>query len=203
MALRLILLIRHGETNGESSVRFHGTGDVDLSEAGRDQMRRAAARLGDEPFDLIVASNQRRSWQSAWIVGRGAPVRIEPDFREIDFGRWEGMTREEIQASDPALYEDWQGGVAGFEYPGGERRSDFRARVARGLERLVAAEANSAIAVLHKGVIREIVRELAGEAPADGAPELGGTIALTRQPDGTWHLGRHSSNPPALEEAAA
>lgn len=203
MSLRLILLVRHGETDGESSVRFHGSGDVDLAESGREQMRGVGRSLGVEPFDLVVASNLRRAWQSAWLVGRGAPVRLEPDFREIDFGRWEGMTREEIRASDPVLYEDWQNGVEDFGYPGGERRADFRERVDRGLERLIAADARSAIAVLHKGVIREIVRHLTGEDLPREEPELGSVIALVRLPDGSWHRGRRSSNPPGLEEAAA
>ena len=102
--LRRIVLIRHGETDGESSVRFHGSGDVDLSREGRAQMRAARARLQGEVLDTVVASPLRRAWRSAWILAGGRPVRLEPDFREIHFGRWEGMTAQEIEASDPARY---------------------------------------------------------------------------------------------------
>jgi broad specificity phosphatase PhoE len=198
--LRRVVLIRHGETDGESSVRFHGSGDVDLSDEGRAQMRVARSRLQGEVLDTVVASPLRRSWRSAWILSRGAPVRLEPDFREIHFGRWEGMTAEEIEASDPARYRAWQSGEEGFEFPGGEARAEFRARVERGLERLLASAARGALVVVHKGVIRTIVERLTGVAVDRGQPALGEIVGVSRSADGSWFLGRHSSNPPGLDE---
>jgi broad specificity phosphatase PhoE len=88
MALRQILLVRHGETDGASSVRYFGSTDVDLSEEGRAHMRQVALRLASRRVDLWLASNLRRSWRSAAIVSRGAPIRIEPDLREIHCGQW-------------------------------------------------------------------------------------------------------------------
>lgn len=203
MPLRRLLLLRHGETDGASSVRMVGSTDADLSEQGRDQMRRAAAQINLEAVDLVVASPLKRSWRAAWIVGRGAMVRLDADLREIHFGRWEGLSHEEIEARDPVLFADWRAGAAGFEFPGGEPREAFRERVGRGLERLLAADAHTALAVLHKGVIREIVRRLLDEPlPAD-RPALAELVTLTRRPDGTWFAGTRSSNPPALEEGAA
>jgi len=195
--LRQLVLVRHGETDGESSQRFHGSADVDLSAEGRAQMARVAAGLVRVP-DLVVASPLRRSWRAAAIAGKGAPVRLELDFREIDFGRWEGLTRAEIQARDPVLFEDWQRRTPGFEFPGGELRGAFRERVQRGLDRLLAADARDALLVLHKGVIRTIVETLTGEALPPDEPALGEQLVLTRNPDGTWYRGQHSSNPPGL-----
>jgi len=184
--LRRILLVRHGETDGESSVRFHGSTDVDLSAEGVQQVERAGRQVRLQPIELVVASPLRRSWRAAWIVGGGAPVRLESDFREVDFGRWEGLTKEEIQLRDPILYERWQSGVDGFGYPGGESREEFRARVSRGLERLMDAEVHCALLVLHKGVIRLIVEQLTGEALPVGDPPLGGIVTLTRDAQGGW-----------------
>ena len=130
-------------------------------------------------------------------------MRIEASFREIHFGGWEGMTAEEIKASDPARFEDWQNGAEGFEYPGGEPRQDFRARVALGLSQLIAIDARTAACVLHKGVIREIIRALTGAAPDRSKPELGGVLEVTRTPTGEWMLGSRSSNPAGLEDEAA
>lgn len=202
MPIRRLILVRHGETDGESSIRYNGSTDVGLSAEGRAQMRRVASELRDEPTDLFVASTQRRSWGAAAIVGRGASVRMESDLRETHFGRWEGLTQEEIQAQDPDLFADWQAGTEGFEYPGGELRGDFQARVQSGLERLIASPGRTAIAVLHKGVIREIVRHLTGEVTAKDQPPMGGRILLTRLGDGSWQLGQRSSDPPGVNEAA-
>jgi broad specificity phosphatase PhoE len=201
--LRRILLVRHGETEGESSIRFYGSTDVDLSAEGLEQVARAARQLSGEPIDLVVASPLRRSWRAAWIVGGGAPVHLERDFREVDFGRWEGLTGAEIQARDPILYEDWQSGSGGYAYPEGESREELRARVARGLERLLAADVYSALVVIHKGVIRVIVEQLTGEPLPLGDPPLGGIVTLTLGSDGRWFRGRRSSSPPGLGEAAA
>ncbi len=202
MSIRRLILIRHGETDGESSVRYYGSTDLGLSAEGRAQMRRVASELRDEPADLYVASTLKRSWGGAAVVSRGAQVRMESELREIHFGRWEGLSKEEIQAQDPALFDDWQAGAEGFEYPGGELRADFQARIGRALERLLADPGRTAVAVLHKGVIREIVRHLTGEAPAEGQPEVGGRILLTRRGDGTWHPGQRSTDPPGVNEAA-
>jgi broad specificity phosphatase PhoE len=201
--LRRIVLVRHGETVGNSRVRFHGSGDVALSDEGRAQMRETAFQLRDEFFDLVTASPQQRSWEGAWIVSGGAPVRLEADFREVHFGRWEGLTKQEIEASDPVLFADWQSRSEGFEYPSGELRADFRARVERGLSALMDSGASNVLLVVHKGVIRVIAEKLLGKPLADGTPDLGGVVGLSCNADGSWFLGRRSSNPPALDEEAA
>jgi broad specificity phosphatase PhoE len=196
--LRRIVLVRHAETDGNSSTRFHGANDVDLSPEGEAQMREVGRGFGHEHFDLVMASPLRRSWRAARLAGRGAPVRIEADFREIDFGRWEGLTREEIQATDPVLYEDWQSRAAGFEFPNGEPRAAFRERVGRGLDRLLASGAGSALVVVHKGVVRAIHQRLTGEElPGDEVP-LGAVIELAVAGKG-WARGRPGSNPEGVD----
>lgn len=197
---RRLVLVRHGETDGDSSVRYHGSGDVALSEEGREQMRRACVELNTVPFELVVASPLQRAWQSAWILGRGAPVRLEANLREVDFGRWEGRTDEEIRESDPELYGAWKSGREDFAYPGGESRAGFRERVRRGLERLLEADAWNVLVVAHKGVVRILAEELTGEKPGAEEPALGGAIELTRRPDGSWFRGRHTSQPAPLEK---
>jgi broad specificity phosphatase PhoE len=192
-------MVRHGETEGQSSVRFHGSADVGLNDEGRAQLRETARKMRTEIFDLVVASPLRRSWEGAAIVSSGAPVRLYPEFREVHFGQWEGMTAGEIEASNPTLYRDWMAGAEGFEYPGGELREAFRSRIARGLESLLGSGATSALVVSHKGVIRTICDQLLEAAPSEG-PELGGILSVTRGADGRWFEGRRSSNPAGLDD---
>jgi len=200
--MRRIVLVRHGETEGESSRRFHGSGDVALSREGEAQMREVADSFWPMGFDLVAASPLRRSWRAAQILACGTPVKIESDFREIDFGRWEGLTREEIAATDPVLYEDWQNGVAGFEFPNGEPRGAFRARVEAGLERLLETAPGTVLVVTHKGVVRTIVEKLLDEPLPEGEPEIAGCVELYRESDG-WKLGRQGSNPPSVDSAVS
>lgn len=200
-ALRRIVLLRHGNTDGNSHARFHGSSDVALSEEGKRQIRAAGQALATEVFEVVVASPLRRSWESAALLAGGSNVLLVPEFREIHFGRWEGLTAEEIRDRDPVLYEAWQQKASDFEFPGGEPRAQFRARVIAGLEKVANTGAKNALLVVHKGVIRTIVEHLIGAEIPEG-PELGHAVSVTREGDG-WFFGRRSSNPPALEGAAA
>src|SRR5262249_27537113 len=119
---------------------------------------------------------------------------------EIDFGRWEGLTAEEIEAQDPVLYRAWRENAADFEFPGGEQRAAFRERVGEGLAALARAGAENALVVAHRGVIRALGLHLLGAPPAT-PPELGEIVSFTRDGE-RWFLGRRSSNPPALGAAA-
>ncbi|MCL4686674.1 phosphoglycerate mutase family protein [Myxococcota bacterium] len=202
MSLRRLVLVRHGESEGNSQQRLIGSGDPSLSKAGRDHMRAARAQLAGQVIDAVVASPARRSWQSAQVLTGGAPIRLEADFREIHFGRWEGRKVEDLAASDPALYQQWREGAPGFEYPGGELRAQFRERVERGLARLMESGATSALLVVHKGVIRTIVEALLGQPLEDrDRPVLGESLILTRVRDG-WVIGSRSSNPPGIPTPA-
>jgi broad specificity phosphatase PhoE len=198
--LRRLILVRHGETDGDSGRRYHGSADVDLSPEGVEQMKRVRHTLREPGFELVVASPLRRAWKSAWLIGEGSPVRLEDGFREIHFGRWEGLSAAEIEASDPILFRDWRDGAPSFEYPGGEPRAHFRERVRSGLANLFGAPANSALVVAHKGVHRSIVEFLTETTLDRELPILGGVIELTRDGD-RWFLGRHSSNPPGVGAA--
>ncbi len=193
--LRRLVMIRHGETDGESSIRFHGATDVPLSDDGRAHMRDTSRKLRHEVFDMVVASTLQRSWMGAHIVAGGAPVRLETNFREVDFGRWEGLTAQEIEESDPVLYKEWQEKKAVFEFPGGGIRAAYRARVLRGLDRIEKSGAACSLLVVHKGTIRTIVEHLLGKPLPDGEPPLAGIVALSRDAAGDWYLGRHGSNP--------
>jgi broad specificity phosphatase PhoE len=195
VSLRRLVMLRHGETVGNSSVRFHGAADVPLSDSGRAQMRAAARELRQECFDLVVASPLRRSWEAAALVTGGAPVRIEDGLREIDFGRWEGLTSEEIERRDPVLYREWRARAPGFEYPGGELRVDFQARVMQAFERVAACGAPGVLLVGHKGVIRTLAEKLLGAPLGDGEPDLARAVGLWRDPAGTWFPGRRGSEP--------
>jgi len=198
--LRRIVLLRHGDTVGNSRERFHGSGDVALSDEGRAQVRAAGRRLATEVFDLVASSPLRRAWQSAALLSGGAPVLLVPQFSEIDFGRWEGLSTEEIAAQDPVLYKSWRDGAADFEFPGGELRAAFRERVIAGFGVLERTGAENALVAAHRGVIRALANHLLG-APLAAPPELGELVSFTRDGE-RWFLGRRGSNPPALGAAA-
>jgi len=156
-----LTLVRHGETEGQSSIRYHGRTDVPLSARGRQQMQRVRDALHGAEFAGVYASSLCRAREAAQIIGRPVPVTLVAGFDEIDFGAWEGLTAEEIETRDPCGYAQWRTHDGEFHYPGGESIRAFRERVVRALHDVLAHAPNgSLLFVVHKGVIRSVLAEL-------------------------------------------
>jgi broad specificity phosphatase PhoE len=171
-----LVLVRHGETEGQSSIRYHGRTDVALDERGRSQMRAAARALERENFTRVFSSPLSRATEGARIIGgEGADVIAIVEFVEIDFGDFEGLTIEEIRQQHPSEFERWRSQrlEAGYQYPGGESGAAFRARVRIGMRRMFKLWregrdefSGTALLVAHRGVIRLILNCLIGVTPA-------------------------------------
>lgn len=160
---RTLVLVRHGETVGESSIRYHGSNDVALSPHGMEQMRRVGAALRGETFDRVLTSTMQRSVLAARII---APYRVAdalPGFDEIDFGAWEGLTVEEIEARDPAGFVRWRRDPARFTFPDGDSVVGFRERIVAAFAALESELPARTLAVVHKGVISAILGHVRGE----------------------------------------
>jgi broad specificity phosphatase PhoE len=175
--LRLVL-VRHGETVGNSSIRYYGRTDLALSELGRRQMRAArewlTAREGAREFAPVFSSPLVRAAEGARIIaGEDARAFVIDEFVEVDFGLFEGLTSEEIAERYPEEFRRWNADrfAPDFVYPEGESRADFVIRVTCGAARMLALwqdaraggrSASHALLVAHRGVIRAVVRQLTG-----------------------------------------
>jgi len=147
-----VTFVRHGESVSNVSGRWQGQGDAPLSEVGREQARALAERLRTEPFDVVVASDLSRARDTAQAVF--AEVELDPSWREIDVGRWEGLAYAEAFAKYPDELERIRRGEP-VKIGGGESWEDLHARVDAALERLRArlAPGQRALVVSHGGVI--------------------------------------------------
>jgi broad specificity phosphatase PhoE len=199
-----LVLVRHGETVGQSSIRLYGSTDVALAPEGEAQMIAAAQRLTGQPFDAVFTSPLCRARRSAEILlaslgHHSLAIEEVADFREIDFGAWEGWTWDEVRERDPENYARWarEGGL--FCFPGGEQRAEFFARVqlatAPTIEARFAAGARSILVVVHKGVIKAIAARLLRLDVlelADFELPLGAVRCLRREgASGVWTIEHH------------
>src|SRR5207249_3100709 len=98
-----VLMVRHGATVVSAEDRFAGATDVALSDQGREQTRRLAERLSHEKIAAVYASPLGRTLETAEILA--APHKLEVQtsdgLREISHGRWEQMTRREVEEKVP------------------------------------------------------------------------------------------------------
>lgn len=194
-----LVLVRHGETVGQSSIRLYGATDIALSDIGLQQIGRVAAALRGEGFTRVLASPLQRSRAAALLVAGAqsppAAVEVVPEFSEVDFGAWEGLTFEEVAARDPDGFARYQAAGLDFAYPGGESRQAFWARVQAGAARVFAEAGGRTAAVLHKGVIKAVIAALTG-MPAHEASALPVALAcvyrLRPGTGGRWDISLHN-----------
>jgi alpha-ribazole phosphatase len=149
----LIYLLRHGEVEGAETRRFIGHLDVPLSRRGERQCAAQAERLRPVPLGALFASDLGRARRSAEIIGapHGLTPTIVPALREMDMGRWDGLTAGEIRAREPDAFADWMARVGEFPFPGGESVPALLARVAPAFDAIVDAHAGQAVCIVAHG----------------------------------------------------
>lgn len=187
---RTLVLVRHGETVGESSIRYHGANDVALSAHGIDQMRRVGAALRDETFSRVWTSTLQRSVGAARLIAPYREAEALPGFDEINFGDWEGLTIEEIEARDPVGFARWRRDPARFTFPNGDSVIGFRQRIVATFRTIETTPADRSLAVVHKGVISAILGHLRGEPidqPRTTPIDLGSIHRIEDSGDG-WNV---------------
>lgn len=160
-----ILLIRHGATVLSAEDRFAGSTDVDLSDEGRRQARRLGERLADLPLDAVYASPMKRTRDTAALVSgpRKMEATVDAGLREIAHGRWEGLTRKEVEARFTEEYANWEEDPFTFAPEGGESGLAVMARALPIIRAIVVRHPNQTVAVVsHKATIRLLLSSLLG-----------------------------------------
>ncbi len=163
-----VFMVRHGATVLSAEDRFAGATDVDLSDEGREQTRRLAERLAGEEISTIFASPLGRTIETAKILA--APHNLEVEtregLREISHGRWEQMTRREVEQKFPEEAAEWEKDPYTFAPAGGESGVQVIARALPLLIDLVRENSGKTILIVsHKATIRLLLSSLLGFDP--------------------------------------
>ncbi|SHO44197.1 histidine phosphatase family protein [Anaerocolumna xylanovorans] len=157
-----LILIRHGETPSNTLKRYLGKTDEDLSEAGIEKLLLEKEKGKYPKADILFSSPMKRCIQTAEILyGCKKPVIIE-EWREIDFGRFEGKNYKELNGD--ADYQAWIDSNGELPFPEGESREEFLQRCQKGLQKAVAGLVReeretpvTAAAVVHGGNIMALL----------------------------------------------
>jgi len=157
-----LLLVRHGESEGNRDRTFTQHTDVPLTALGRTQARAAALRMAEcfRPARL-VSSPYARARQTAEIIGAvlGLSVEIEAALREQSFGVFAGQPYEAL-LTDAAYHE---GPRWSWRPQGGESLVDVYDRVVHAFERIARDGAGRDVVVVsHGGVMLTMCRRIAG-----------------------------------------
>jgi broad specificity phosphatase PhoE len=163
-----IFLVRHGITTLTAEDRFAGSTDVPLAEEGRAQARRLAQRLAGTPLAAAYASPLGRTVETARLVAAPHGLEVQPrdGLREMSHGRWEQMTRREVEERFPEEAAAWEEDPYSFAPAGGESGLAVTARALPVLLEIVAAHpGENVLVVSHKATIRLLLSSLLGFDP--------------------------------------
>ncbi len=157
-----LILVRHGESEGNRARTFTRHSEVPITERGRDQARAAAERIARRFAPTrVVSSPFARARQTAELLAApfGLPLELEPAFREQSFGVFAGqpyasLARDAVGDEQPR----WT-----WRPEGGESLSDVYARVVPAFERVAAeCRGRETMIVSHGGVMLALCAYLTG-----------------------------------------
>jgi alpha-ribazole phosphatase len=161
-----LMLIRHGETDWNATLRYQGHANIPLNEQGRAQARKAGARLAHYGAAAIYTSDILRAAETAEIVGAATGLTPEPmpNLREIDVGQWEGLTPEELYRRFPEHMAAFDRDPARTVRLGGESYAQLQERALIALNDIHAAYPSDelVLAVSHGGTIRALLCHIIG-----------------------------------------
>lgn len=103
-----VYLLRHGETawNADGN-RYCGRTDLPLTAIGIQQATDVGLQMRGIDFKAVYSSPLERAHQTAAIISANHKVVTDSRLIEIDFGKWEGKTKEAFIAEDSSLWNDW------------------------------------------------------------------------------------------------
>jgi probable phosphoglycerate mutase len=160
-----LYLVRHGATELTAEDRFSGSVGVDLSDEGRGQVKRLAARIANDGLAAVYCSPLSRTVETAALLAKAhrlAPVHRD-GLREISHGRWEGLTRREVEERFPEEYAAWEADPFTFAPKDGECGLGVLARALPVIRDIVVTHPNETVLVVsHKATLRLILSSLLG-----------------------------------------
>lgn len=161
MAALTLYLCRHGDTAWSSERRLAGRTDLPLIEVGERNARQLGERLRDTSFERVLASPLVRARRTAELAGFGSLAELDERLLEMDFGRYDGRTVEEIRREHP-----------GWTYlrdgcPGGEGPLELGARADALLAEL-SVLAGNVVLFAHSVILRVLAARFLGLPPEAG-----------------------------------
>ncbi len=189
-----LLLVRHGESEGNAARRLQGWLDTRLTERGREQARLLARRLEhyEGRITAIYTSPLSRAYDTAQVLAQRLelPLITDERLKEIHLGALTGLTWDEVVARFPeyaqAIAEQRRPPI-----PGGEDREAFADRVWEAITEIVGHHPDEDVLIVsHGGAINAYLIRLLGLDPRRRVPFLVGnaSLSIVQMEDGRPHI---------------
>lgn len=155
-----LILVRHGRTLWNSTGRFQGQSDIQLSKEGLEQAKTLADNFPVEHIDKVYSSNLSRAFVTGKTIADkfNVPIIADEQLREISFGLWEGLTYDQIHDKWPKEIDGMFDRPDLASMPEGESFPEVQARAIKALNKIIADNQDKTIVVTaHGGILRTIL----------------------------------------------
>jgi broad specificity phosphatase PhoE len=166
---RKVLLLRHGETEFHAENRYAGVTDLPLNETGRRQADRVGVWAATTKICSLWCSDLQRAIETTapLVAATGLNPVVDARFRELDFGRGEGLTQANMRTEFPREREAFETDPYANPLPLGESGSAALARAREAFEDAIdqtssAAKDELLVIVSHSTLLRLLVTDLIG-----------------------------------------
>jgi broad specificity phosphatase PhoE len=191
-----IILIRHGQTawnEGAGQERFRGRIDLPLDAIGQGQARAVAARLASKPLAAIYASPLLRAQQTLAPLAaeRSMEIQTHDGLLDIDYGRFQGLSHSEAEATYPELYALWRTAPGQVRFPDGEGLADIQTRLLQLVVELVDRHPGETVVLVGHQIVNKVLTCTLFHLDLDQIWRFHldtGGISVFQQVDGGWHI---------------
>jgi len=152
-----LYLTRHGEVVNHGV--YNGQTDVDITPKAIQQMERLRDRLADKDLRAAYSSDLIRTRKGAEIIAQphGLTPMAFPEFREVNFGRWQGLSYVQVMEQFPADIPQWLSNVEHFRIPEGESMIEVRQRSIPKLQELIELHRGGEILLVCHGALNRVI----------------------------------------------
>ena len=166
---RILVLIRHGQTDWNVEERFQGRLDVAMNAVGRQQAADLKTYLSGAMFDTVYSSPLRRAFETARLIAGPSPIIPDQRLSEMHHGLWQGRTKNEISRRWPDEWKCWQE-KPNFTPCDGESAAHVRLRVEDFLQSM---QGTKILCVSHGVIIQNFISVLLGGSYGADVPRNG------------------------------
>ena len=159
-----ILLVRHGETKWNVKEVFRGQIDIELNETGMKQAELLAEYLSNIKIDAIYSSALKRALTTAEKIASFHNIKVvtTPGLMDLNFGEWQGLSRQEVKGRYKELYAQWLSRPERVRMPAGENLDEVRTRAMGMVDQEITKYDSSIILVSHRVVNKVLICALLG-----------------------------------------
>lgn len=155
-----IFLIRHAEAEGNLYRIAHGHENGLITDyRGPRQIQALARRFRDVPIDAVYSSDLLRTQTTAQAIyiPKHLPLQLDPSFREVGMGVWEGLPWQQVQQQWPEQQLNFNRYLDKWQVPGCETAQQVLDRFLPGLRRIAHSHPGQTVAVFSHGAAMRIV----------------------------------------------